>query len=103
MDSLQTTVSEYITTAYTTIYTCPVRQQHVTVTWTNSDGPKQIDVKIEILVGEYWEEFKIRGLSATEKSLTFDFDSPYRYRVAVKRTDTTGSNGNCDFTILASA
>ena len=102
VDSPQTTVSEFITTSYTLIYTCPVRQQHVTVTWDSGFGPEQLRVLVEILDGNSWVDFGEKYITSKGTSIAFDFDQAYRYRVSVKRV-SAGSNGTCDFTILASS
>jgi len=97
--SMNATVQKFITNTYSTIYTCPVRKNHVFITWNSSEGPTDIEVKIEILNNGIWSFLASTTDISLGGSCHFDFTTAYRYKISVRKTG--GYDGNCRFTITA--
>ena len=87
----------YVSSSSTTVYECPVKKNHVFVTWNSSAGPTSVTLsfyyKNSSGVYTYYESKSI----SLGGSVASDLPNTAQYKIyAVK---TAGSSGNCTFTI----
>lgn len=94
--------TKYLTSyAWTKVYSCPVRKKHVTVTWTNSAGPISVTIRVTFKnSNNAWEDV---GYSTILTNHSCVFDLPYAAYYNVYATVVTGDEGNCTFSISATA